>query len=148
MLYSWVLWNWYSANLKGQKILNNETHTLKGWTPISVSGRTWPERERRVKKSLQNTAYHRIWGKARQSNGCVAILRTKLLETGSAHSVTVVILSDNAQEAPISGPTRRKLTPKALDTNITIEYHTNCSHLTQILPISLTFHSSGHAVDL
>ena len=29
-----------------------------------------------------------------------------------------VILSDNAEEAPISGPTRRKLTPEAIDTNI------------------------------
>jgi len=32
-----------------------------------------------------------------------------------------VILSDNAQEAPTSGPTRRKLTPDAIDTNITPE---------------------------
>ena len=30
-----------------------------------------------------------------------------------------VILSDNAQEAVISGPTSRKLTPEAIDTNIT-----------------------------
>ena len=32
-----------------------------------------------------------------------------------------VILSDNAEEAPISGPTRRKLTPEAIDTNIRTE---------------------------
>ena len=58
----------------------------------------------------------------------VAILRTKLSETGSAYSVTRVILSYNALETPISGSTSRKLTPKALDTNIT-EYHTNCCRL-------------------
>jgi hypothetical protein len=32
-----------------------------------------------------------------------------------------VILSDNAEDAPNSGPTRRKLTPDAIDTNITPE---------------------------
>jgi hypothetical protein len=45
----------------------------------------------------------------------VAILRTKLSETGSAYSVTRVILSYNALETPISGSTGRKLTPKALE---------------------------------
>jgi len=48
------------------------------------------------------------------------------LGTGSGYPFTEVILSDNAQEAPISGPTHRKLTPEALDTNIMTEYHTDC----------------------
>ena len=38
------------------------------------------------------------------------------IETGSGYSITEVIVSDNAQEAPISGPTCRKLTLEALDT--------------------------------
>src|SRR5271155_1808460 len=41
--------------------------------------------------------------------------------TSSAYSVTGVIFSDNTQEALISGPTRRKLTPEAIDTNITTD---------------------------
>ena len=86
---------------------------------------------RAVEDHQATMALYEVWGKARQSNGCVATLGTKLSKTGSAYSVTVVILSDNMQEAPISGPTHRKLTSEALDTNITAEYHTNCSHLTE-----------------
>ena len=59
------------------------------------------------------------------------VRRTKPTETGIGYSVTDVILSDNAQEALISGLTRDKLTPKALDTNITTEYHKNCTRLTE-----------------
>jgi len=46
--------------------------------------------------------------------------------TRSVYSVTEVTLSDNAQDAPISGLPLRKLPPYALDTYVTTEYHPDC----------------------
>jgi len=61
-------------------------------------------------------------GKRSQSDGCVAILRTKPSETGSAYSVTVgyTVRIDNAQEAP---------DPSQVDTQgIRHKYNNRVSH--------------------
>jgi hypothetical protein len=98
----------------------------------SVQARTHPQLP--VKRDKGNvyvrdaSATCRVW---RVVHDKKTLTGTKPTETGSGYSVTDVILSDNALETPISGSTSRELTPEALDTNITTEYHTNCSRLTR-----------------
>src|SRR5277367_6403294 len=82
--------------------LNGTTFQSTGGHPANLLGR--------MGDCNQELALE-VWGL------CVPVTGDK----ASSRDGGKVILSDNAQEAPTSGPTRRKLMPDAIDTNVTPE---------------------------
>jgi len=92
------------------------------WGCFSLYGKdlSWREAVRRTSKRKTLAEIFCIevdWRRYKrcQSDGRLAISYTVWQRTGGTYY--------------ISGPTRHKLTPEALDTNITTDHHTNCSRL-------------------